>query len=183
MVASQSPSLCDCGASCGVQTTLEAQIDAKVVKPESVVVDVGAGIGEADFAAAVFWNTVGVYSSVLFLLFCFFQTTLEALIDAKVVKPESVVVDVGAGIGEAVFAASAMGVRVTALEPVFANALRLCDGVYLNRADDLVKVHLAAASDVPGNITVHNVSGHSQPGDRELDQCFQYAHCTVQYKT
>lgn len=86
------------------------------------------------------------------------QTTLETLIDAKVVKPDSIVVDVGAGIGEATFAASAMGVRVTALEPVFANALRLCDGVYLNRADDLVKVHLAAASDVPGNITVHNVS-------------------------
>lgn len=91
------------------------------------------------------------------LLHFLFQGALETLIDSKVVKPDSIVLDIGAGIGEAAFAAAAMGIRVTAVDPVFANVLRLCDGVYLNRAPDLVKVHLAAASDTAGNITVHNV--------------------------
>lgn len=68
-----------------------------------------------------------------------------------------VVVDVGANVGMAAFAAAAMGFRVLAFEPVFENLQRICDGVFLNRAADLVTVFAAAASDRAGNITIHKV--------------------------
>lgn len=69
------------------------------------------------------------------------------------------VVDVGANIGMAAFAASAMGFRVLAFEPVYENVQRLCDGLYLNRVGHLVKLYQAAVSDLVGNITLHKVVG------------------------
>jgi hypothetical protein len=68
-----------------------------------------------------------------------------------------VVVDVGANIGMASFAAAVMGFRVVAFEPVFENLQRICDGVYLNRVQDRLVVYHAAASDRLGNITMHKV--------------------------
>ncbi|XP_015690573.2 uncharacterized protein LOC102715744 [Oryza brachyantha] len=70
-----------------------------------------------------------------------------------------VVVDVGANVGMASFAAAVMGFRVVAFEPVFENLQRICDGVYLNRVQDRVVVYHAAASDRVGNITMHKVIG------------------------
>ncbi|CAI7914404.1 unnamed protein product, partial [Closterium sp. NIES-53] len=84
------------------------------------------------------------------------QSVLEMLIEAKAVRPDSLVIDAGAGIGAAAFAAAAMGVRVLALDPVLANVLKMCDAVHLNRVAKRVKLHLAAVSDSVGNITIHN---------------------------
>ncbi|EFJ14528.1 hypothetical protein SELMODRAFT_120129 [Selaginella moellendorffii] len=72
---------------------------------------------------------------------------------------EGVVVDVGANVGMAAFAAAAMGFRVLAFEPVVDNLNKLCDGVYLNRAGSVVKLFHAAVSDTPGSITLHKVIG------------------------
>lgn len=72
-------------------------------------------------------------------------------------RDNGVVVDVGANVGMASFAAAAMGFRVFAFEPVFENLQRICDGIYLNRVADLVTVFEAAASDRSGNITFHKV--------------------------
>lgn len=66
-------------------------------------------------------------------------------------------VDVGANVGMAAFAASAMGFRVFAFEPVFENLQRICDGIFFNRVGHLVTVFEAAASDRLGNITFHKV--------------------------
>ncbi|XP_052200360.1 uncharacterized protein LOC127806854 [Diospyros lotus] len=70
-----------------------------------------------------------------------------------------IVVDVGANVGMASFAAAAMGFRVLSFEPVFENLQRICDGVYLNRVGNLVTVFEAAASDKLGNITFHKLVG------------------------
>lgn len=67
------------------------------------------------------------------------------------------VVDVGANVGMATFAAAAMGFKVLAFEPVFENLQRICEGVYFNRVGELVEVFEAAASDRSGNITFHKV--------------------------
>lgn len=88
------------------------------------------------------------------------QGVLENLIEGKLIRPDSVLVDVGAGIGAATFAAAAMGVRVLAIEPIFESVQRVCDGIYLNRASHLVRVHLAAASEEQANITVHKKLSH-----------------------
>ncbi|CAI5499403.1 unnamed protein product [Closterium sp. Naga37s-1] len=85
------------------------------------------------------------------------QSVLEMLIEAKAVRPDSLVIDAGAGIGGAAFAAAAMGVRVLALDPVLANVLKMCDAVHLNRVSKRVKLHLAAVSDSVSNITIHNI--------------------------
>ncbi|XP_077233541.1 fkbM family methyltransferase isoform X2 [Tasmannia lanceolata] len=69
------------------------------------------------------------------------------------------VVDVGANVGMATFAASAMGFRVFAFEPVFENLQRICDGVFLNRVASLVTLFAAVASDRIGNITFHKLVG------------------------
>lgn len=71
------------------------------------------------------------------------------------------VVDVGANVGMASFAAAAMGFRVLAFEPVFENLQKICEGIYFNRVADLVTLFEAAASDRLGNITVHKVIFHS----------------------
>ncbi|XP_010541922.1 PREDICTED: uncharacterized protein LOC104815280 [Tarenaya hassleriana] len=69
------------------------------------------------------------------------------------------VVDVGANVGMASFAAAAMGFKVISFEPVFENLQRICDGIWFNRASHLVTVFEAAASDRNGNITFHKLVG------------------------
>lgn len=68
------------------------------------------------------------------------------------------VLDVGANVGMASFAAAVMGFRVLSFEPVFENLQRICDGVWFNRVGDLVTVYEAAVSDRIGNITFHKVN-------------------------
>lgn len=84
-------------------------------------------------------------------------TIQEVLEKMKGDSGNGFVVDVGANVGMASFAAAAMGFRVLAFEPVFENLQRICDGIYLNRVGELVNVFEAAASDRLGNITVHKV--------------------------
>lgn len=75
-------------------------------------------------------------------------------------KPaDGIVIDVGANVGMAAFAAAAMGFRVLAFEPVFENVQRICDGVFLNRFWDRMVIFEAAASDRIGNITFHKLVG------------------------
>ncbi|KAF5459153.1 hypothetical protein F2P56_023133 [Juglans regia] len=74
-------------------------------------------------------------------------------------RGNGLVVDVGANVGMASFAAAAMGFRVLAFEPVFENLQRICDGIYLNRVGNLVTVFEAATSDRTGNITFHKLVG------------------------
>lgn len=69
------------------------------------------------------------------------------------------VVDVGANVGMATFAAAVMGFRVLAFEPVFENLQRICDGIFFNRVGESVTVFEAAASDRLGNITFHKLVG------------------------
>uniref|UniRef100_A0A0E0D2U6 Methyltransferase FkbM domain-containing protein n=1 Tax=Oryza meridionalis TaxID=40149 RepID=A0A0E0D2U6_9ORYZ len=86
--------------------------------------------------------------------------TIQQLLGGKVgIGSRGVVVDVGANVGMASFAAAVMGFRVVAFEPVLENLQRICDGVYLNRVQDQVVVYHAAASDRVGNITMHKVIG------------------------
>ncbi|XP_048531185.1 uncharacterized protein LOC125510143 [Triticum urartu] len=87
--------------------------------------------------------------------------TIQELLAGEVGRGSGggVVVDVGANVGMAAFAAAVMGFRVVAFEPVFENLQRICDGVYLNRVQDQVVVYHAAASDRVGNITMHKVIG------------------------
>uniref|UniRef100_A0A453LFU5 Methyltransferase FkbM domain-containing protein n=1 Tax=Aegilops tauschii subsp. strangulata TaxID=200361 RepID=A0A453LFU5_AEGTS len=61
--------------------------------------------------------------------------TIQELLAGEVGRGSGggVVVDVGANVGMAAFAAAVMGFRVVAFEPVFENLQRICDGVYLNR--------------------------------------------------
>ncbi|THU47981.1 hypothetical protein C4D60_Mb09t21400 [Musa balbisiana] len=86
------------------------------------------------------------------------SATVQEFLEGKD-KDGGVVVDVGANVGMATFAAAAMGFRVVAFEPVFENLQRICDGVFLNRAGDRVTVYAAAASDRIGNITFHKLVG------------------------
>ncbi|CAL4917653.1 unnamed protein product [Urochloa decumbens] len=88
--------------------------------------------------------------------------TIQELLGGEVGRGAAsggVVVDVGANVGMASFAAAVMGFRVVAFEPMFENLQRICDGVYLNRVQDRVLVYHAAASDRLGNITMHKVIG------------------------
>ncbi|OAY63612.1 hypothetical protein ACMD2_22321 [Ananas comosus] len=87
------------------------------------------------------------------------SATIQELLEGKERGRGAVVVDVGANVGMASFAAAAMGFRVVAFEPVLENLQRICDGVFLNRAGDRVTVYAAAASDQIGNITFHKLVG------------------------
>jgi len=87
------------------------------------------------------------------------QEVLEKLESNGLASKRETVVDVGANVGMAAFAAAAMGYKVVAFEAVFENLQRLCDGMYLNRAGDMVSFYHAAVSDVPGNLTMHKVVG------------------------
>ncbi|KAJ7956694.1 Methyltransferase FkbM [Quillaja saponaria] len=88
------------------------------------------------------------------------SVTIQEILDRmKGEGRDGLVVDVGANVGMASFAAAVMGFRVLAFEPVFENLQRICDGIYFNRAGELVTVFEAAASDRLGNITVHKLVG------------------------
>ncbi|KAJ4837665.1 hypothetical protein Tsubulata_013876 [Turnera subulata] len=74
-------------------------------------------------------------------------------------KSGGLVVDVGANVGMASFAAAVMGFKVLAFEPVMENLQRICDGIWFNRVGELVTVFEAAASDRIGNITFYKLVG------------------------
>lgn len=88
------------------------------------------------------------------------ETIQEVLERLRSNGKKGFVVDVGANVGMASFAAAAMGFKVLAFEPVFENLQRICDGIWFNRVADLVTVFEAAASDRNGDITFHKVSSH-----------------------
>lgn len=86
------------------------------------------------------------------------QEVLEKMrSDGKDPNGGGVVVDVGANVGMASFAAAVMGFKVLAFEPVFENLQRICDGIWMNRVGELLTVFGAVASDRTGNITFHKV--------------------------
>lgn len=87
------------------------------------------------------------------------QTILEKLKLNGFDNGAPVVVDVGANVGMAAFAAAAMGFKVLAFEPIVENIQKLCDGVYLNRVSSLVQLYHLAVSNSPGYITMHKVVG------------------------
>ncbi|KAF8377503.1 hypothetical protein HHK36_030884 [Tetracentron sinense] len=82
-------------------------------------------------------------------------TIQEVLEKMRADGTDGFVVDVGANVGMATFAAAVMGFRVLSFEPVFENLQRICDGVFFNRVGDRVTLFEAAASDRLGNITFH----------------------------
>lgn len=84
-------------------------------------------------------------------------TIQEVLEGMRIKGRDGYVVDVGANVGMASFAAAVMGFQVLAFEPVFENLQRICDGIWFNRIGDLLTVFEAAASDQNGNITFHKV--------------------------
>ncbi|EEF37930.1 uncharacterized protein LOC8275882 [Ricinus communis] len=86
------------------------------------------------------------------------SATIQQLLEGK--RGENgFVVDVGANVGMASFAAAVMGFKVLAFEPVFENLQRICDGIWFNRVRDLVTVFEAAVSDKIGNITFYKLVG------------------------
>uniref|UniRef100_A0A7N0UR83 Methyltransferase FkbM domain-containing protein n=1 Tax=Kalanchoe fedtschenkoi TaxID=63787 RepID=A0A7N0UR83_KALFE len=87
------------------------------------------------------------------------SVTVQSLLEGKNSGGGGWVVDVGANVGMATFAAAVMGFRVVAFEPVFENLQKICEGVFFNRVGDRVTVFGAAASDRVGNITFHKLVG------------------------
>eukprot|EP00252_Welwitschia_mirabilis_P024947 TRINITY_DN7623_c0_g1_i1.p1 TRINITY_DN7623_c0_g1~~TRINITY_DN7623_c0_g1_i1.p1 ORF type:complete len:343 (+),score=66.62 TRINITY_DN7623_c0_g1_i1:361-1389(+) len=87
------------------------------------------------------------------------QDVLEKLELEGLASKHETVVDVGANVGMAAFAAAAMGYKVLAFEAVFENLQKLCDGLYLNRAAGLIRFFHAAVSDISGNLTMHKLVG------------------------
>lgn len=86
------------------------------------------------------------------------SVTIQEILEKKKSEGrDGFVVDVGANVGMASFAAAAMGFRVLAFEPVFENLQKICEGIYFNRVAELVTLFEAAASDRLGNITFHKV--------------------------
>ncbi|KAG7568064.1 S-adenosyl-L-methionine-dependent methyltransferase [Arabidopsis thaliana x Arabidopsis arenosa] len=86
-------------------------------------------------------------------------TIQEVLESMRANGKNGIVVDVGANVGMASFAAAVMGFKVLAFEPVFENLQRICDGIWFNRVASLVTVFEAAASDRTGDITFHKLVG------------------------
>ncbi|CAN1128926.1 hypothetical protein LINPERPRIM_LOCUS17141 [Linum perenne] len=84
--------------------------------------------------------------------------TLQELLEGKK-RDGGLVVDVGANVGMASFAAAVMGFKVLAFEPVMKNLQRICDGIWFNRVGELMTVFEAAASDHVGNITFYKLVG------------------------
>ncbi|CAI0389363.1 unnamed protein product [Linum tenue] len=87
------------------------------------------------------------------------QGILEGMKKKEGKSDGGLVVDVGANVGMASFAAAVMGFKVLAFEPVLENLQRLCDGIWFNRVGELVTVFEAAASDRVGNITFYKLVG------------------------
>ncbi|KAJ9163110.1 hypothetical protein P3X46_022815 [Hevea brasiliensis] len=86
------------------------------------------------------------------------SATIQELLEGTKGR-DGLVVDVGANVGMASFAAAVMGYRVLAFEPVIENLQRICDGIWFNRVGDLVTVFEAAVSDRIGNITFYKLVG------------------------
>ncbi|KAJ6722303.1 hypothetical protein OIU74_006999 [Salix koriyanagi] len=86
------------------------------------------------------------------------SATIQQLLEGMKGR-NGLVVDVGANVGMASFAAAVMGFKVLAFEPVIDNLLRICDGIWFNRVADLVTVFEAAVSDRIGNITFYKLVG------------------------
>ncbi|XP_050214990.1 uncharacterized protein LOC126666074 [Mercurialis annua] len=86
------------------------------------------------------------------------SVTIQGLLEGKKGK-NGFVVDVGANVGMASFAAAVMGFKVLAFEPVFENLQRICDGIWFNRVGELVTVFDAVVSDKIGNITFYKLVG------------------------
>ncbi|KAG7572527.1 S-adenosyl-L-methionine-dependent methyltransferase [Arabidopsis suecica] len=86
-------------------------------------------------------------------------TIQEVLESMRASGKNGIVVDVGANVGMASFAAAVMGFKVLAFEPVFENLQRICDGIWFNRVASLVTVFEAAVSDRTGDITFHKLVG------------------------
>ncbi|XP_065854403.1 uncharacterized protein [Euphorbia lathyris] len=86
------------------------------------------------------------------------SATIQGLLEGRKDR-NGLVVDVGANVGMASFAAAVMGFKVLAFEPVFENLQRICDGIWFNRVADLVTVFEAAVSDHIGNITFYKLVG------------------------
>ncbi|CAH8263742.1 unnamed protein product [Arabidopsis lyrata] len=86
-------------------------------------------------------------------------TIQEVLENMRASGKNGIVVDVGANVGMASFAAAVMGFKVLAFEPVFENLQRICDGIWFNRVAALVTVFQAAVSDRTGDITFHKLVG------------------------
>ncbi|KAJ6391228.1 hypothetical protein OIU77_025255 [Salix suchowensis] len=74
------------------------------------------------------------------------SATIQQLLEGMKGR-NGLVVDVGANVGMASFAAAVMGFKVLAFEPVIDNLKRICDGIWFNRVGDLVTVFEAAVSD------------------------------------
>ncbi|KAG7637557.1 putative methyltransferase FkbM, S-adenosyl-L-methionine-dependent methyltransferase [Arabidopsis thaliana] len=88
------------------------------------------------------------------------SATIQEVLDSmRASGKNGIVVDVGANVGMASFAAAVMGFKVLAFEPVFENLQRICDGIWFNRVASLVTVFEAAASDRTGDITFHKLVG------------------------
>ncbi|PIA56146.1 hypothetical protein AQUCO_00700477v1 [Aquilegia coerulea] len=87
------------------------------------------------------------------------SVTIQDVLEKMKTKSNGYVVDVGANVGMATFAAAAMGFKVLAFEPVFENLQRICDGMFFNRVGDRVTLFEAAVSDRLGNITFHKLVG------------------------
>lgn len=85
------------------------------------------------------------------------SATIQEVLEGKKVG-DGIVVDVGANVGMATFAASAMGFGVMAFEPVLENLQRICEGIFFNRVGGRVALFAAAASDKRGDITFHKVN-------------------------
>ncbi|GAV68347.1 Methyltransf_21 domain-containing protein [Cephalotus follicularis] len=85
------------------------------------------------------------------------SATIQGVLEGR--ERDGFVVDVGANVGMASFAAAVMGFKVLAFEPVLENLQRICDGIWFNRVGDLVTVFEAVASDKIGNITFHKLVG------------------------
>ena len=83
------------------------------------------------------------------------SATIQDILEGR--NRDGFVVDVGANVGMASFAAAVMGFKVLAFEPVLENLQRICDGIWFNRIEELITVFEAAASDRNGNITFHKV--------------------------
>ncbi|KAL5714420.1 hypothetical protein ACHQM5_016385 [Ranunculus cassubicifolius] len=87
------------------------------------------------------------------------SVTIQDVLEKMKSVKDGYVVDVGANVGMASFAAAVMGFKVLAFEPVFENLQRICDGIWFNRVGDRVTLFEAAASDRLGNITFHKLVG------------------------
>ncbi|KAF3636032.1 putative methyl-CpG-binding domain-containing protein 10-like [Capsicum annuum] len=86
------------------------------------------------------------------------SVTIQEFLE-KMKGKNGIVIDVGANVGMASFAAAVMGFKVLAFEPVFENLQKICEGIYFNRVGELVEVYEAAVSDHNGNITFHKLVG------------------------